>query len=429
MSDPYNRGLPDPQVTNGRSVKLYDLRSRLTDTTKEEERQELLIQIRELEAISGDGFLPRTHQFWGYNPKTEKKAWNNPVYLAQYLQNSEDYRERFLFNKDSEQWMAYEHPVFRPVTDKGMKRILFHFLQKIASENWNDIVDGEMPLMPGGGYLFSIVERLGELADHRNTLEEWDESETIGKCVGFKNGLLVFPGHPKFEFYYCIDDEAIARGYGFIPDGIQPTDRLTSVLPFNWEEGDTAKAQAFFDWLDFVTFGSKGRQSVMRAYMRACFMGLGAKFQKALLLTGPPNAGKGTFLRIFTYILGGKNVQEMSLERLENGRFDTANIWGKRLVAFPDSEKYRGGMENFKKLTGGDRLDYEVKGRQGKEGFRPIAGVIVMTNFDPPGNGDVALVRRWVTVPFKNAIDDRNADPYLEERLQACAPVKCQLHF
>ncbi len=73
--------------------------------------------------------------------------------------------------------------------------------------------------------------------------------------------------------------------------------------------------------------------------------------------------------RRLAFVLVGKdNAITTKLKELESNRFETAGIYGRRLVAIEEADKYGGAVSVLKAMTGQDSLRLERKGQQ-QEGF------------------------------------------------------------
>ena len=66
--------------------------------------------------------------------------------------------------------------------------------------------------------------------------------------------------------------------------------------------------------------------------------------------------------RLAGAIMGPDNCTTTSLKQLETNRFETANIFGKRLVTLVEADKYGGSVNVLKAMTGQDPLRLERHG-------------------------------------------------------------------
>ena len=161
---------------------------------------------------------------------------------------------------------------------------------------------------------------------------------------------------------------------------------------------------------------------LLRAWIAALI--LGVKLQKILLLTGPGGTGKGAFQRLIEATIGHKNIAVTNLRDLEENRFETAKLVGKRLAMINEAGRHGGSVDNLKAITGGDYLSIERKHEQQTGGFY-FDGLVLMASNEQLQTKDrtSGLERRRVTVEFKNRVT--TAEKMEWERLGS---EECVLH-
>ena len=121
--------------------------------------------------------------------------------------------------------------------------------------------------------------------------------------------------------------------------------------------------------------------------------------QRCLMLVGPPDSGKTTFLNVEAALVGPKNLSAVPLQSLTDGtdRFATAALYGKMLNACGDlGEIPLKILGPFKDLTGGSVIRAQRKGRDSFE-FHNHAKLHFAANV-PPGVKnitDAAFWSRW----------------------------------
>lgn len=141
------------------------------------------------------------------------------------------------------------------------------------------------------------------------------------------------------------------------------------------------------------------------------FMGL----QQFLSLCGEAGGGKGTISRVLMKILGPQNVALLRSQFA--GRFDTANLPGKRLIIFQETPGTEAGSneqfssymaEIVKNVTGQDPVIYERKGHDAKA-VNVEADVLTIGNDPPiiPMNAG-AFLRRVVLLRVFKTLKERN---------------------
>lgn len=90
----------------------------------------------------------------------------------------------------------------------------------------------------------------------------------------------------------------------------------------------------------------------------------GYRTKKCIFMTGKGNTGKSQLKGLMAEILGQDYVSTLELSQLEGERFALSDIYGKRLIGSDDMSYSKAEeLKNLKKLTGGDILSIERKGR------------------------------------------------------------------
>ena len=186
---------------------------------------------------------------------------------------------------------------------------------------------------------------------------------------------------------------------------LTPDDRATWRLPYRWvgtpDEGISPTAAQF--WLTHfrTLFGDseeaqiKTRTLLVRSAVAVAPWIRGAQWQKALLLIGPGQNGKGTWIRLWMTILGSL-MQSLAVSAYDDrNRFGLTNLKPETLVAAtPDMDEAAKlhGTERWKKLTGDDPMDWERKNRD-----------IITTQFQ---------ARVWMAGPVVPKVQDRSNGMY-----------------
>ena len=90
------------------------------------------------------------------------------------------------------------------------------------------------------------------------------------------------------------------------------------------------------------------------------------RYKKALFTVGEGDTGKSQLPKLVEKLIGKENFYSFKLNRIESNRFNSANLYNKRLGSDPDmSFMHVKELELFKILTGGDGIDAEFKGQTG----------------------------------------------------------------
>lgn len=181
-----------------------------------------------------------------------------------------------------------------------------------------------------------------------------------------------------------------------------PKYHFTWQLPYNYTPG--AECGPIVEWLRWTQFEDEGRVQVLRAYLKAVVTGR-YDLQRYIELIGPGGRGKSTFMNLAIALVGLENTHATSLKRLEENRFETACLFGKRLIYITDAERYGGEVSVFKAITGLDTIPYERKYKQAGASFVSTAVCGLVAN-EPIASADYTsgLQRRRLTVPFTRPV-------------------------
>lgn len=171
-----------------------------------------------------------------------------------------------------------------------------------------------------------------------------------------------------------------------------------SQIPVNWNSGascplidkflaevaDSETVELIWEMIGYILFGNNERQ-------------------KAFLLRGPGGNGKSVLLWILTRLVGGKYIQNSSLNDLCDNRFRAAGLYGKKANVCGDlGTKAVENVDMFKRLTGSDEVEVEHKGRDPFK-FLNKAVLVFSANADPRLLDRTRAVEdRWVLISLPN---------------------------
>lgn len=177
---------------------------------------------------------------------------------------------------------------------------------------------------------------------------------------------------------------------------------LTWCLPYAYDPD--ADCPTIKTWLRQVVDRDDKTVELLRAWLAALLTGR-ADLQKFLHLLGPGGTGKGVFIRLAQALVGILNATITDLRNLETNRFETAALYGKRLVAITDSGRYGGSIDVFKALIGQDPLRLERKHQQQGATFT-FQGLVLIASNEPLQTTDYtsAVERRRLTVEFNRRV-------------------------
>lgn len=141
--------------------------------------------------------------------------------------------------------------------------------------------------------------------------------------------------------------------------------------------------------------------------------------EKMLILLGPTNAGKGTFLHIIESIFGEGNVAAETIGTLADDRWGPNSLLHRPInIANELSTDTIQHQEMVKTLTGGgDTIRAEEKGKPVYH-FVPKANHLFAANQVPEVPGaDPAFYNRWLFATFPDSIPTDQQDKRLDEKL------------
>ena len=188
---------------------------------------------------------------------------------------------------------------------------------------------------------------------------------------------------------------------------LTPDNALTWCLPYAYDPA--ADCPTIKAWLRKALDEDDTRVEFMRAWFAALLTSR-ADLQKFLHLLGAGQSGKGTAIRLMSALIGTHNTMPTDLRNLEQSRFETASLYGKRLVAITDTSRYGGSVDVLKALTGQDPLRLERKHKD--PGSFTFDGLVVIASNEPLQFTDYtgAVERRRLTVCFDRVASDEERD-------------------
>ena len=318
------------------------------------------------------------------NDSGEEKV--SPPLLARYVR--ENLRYVMVRSNAREELLmyVYENGVYRLYDEKMFKGVIRKYIEDY------DLTLVKMSTLKE---VYDILQTDLETVGMDRLNSRWD-------LINFENGLLqVGTGRPVL-----------------LPHS--PEVLSTIRIPCEWHE-EPIPTPVFDSFMDTFCSGDPETRELLLEYMGAALSNIpGYKMKKALFLAGEGNTGKSRLKRLTEKLLGEGNYMGIDLRELEN-RFGTGRIYDKRLAGSADlSFMTLDELSAFKKLTGGDSIFAEDKGKQGFE-FTFSGLLWFCMNRLPKFGGDNGkwVYDRILTVECTNVIPPEKQDKELDEKLFA----------
>jgi phage/plasmid-associated DNA primase len=174
---------------------------------------------------------------------------------------------------------------------------------------------------------------------------------------------------------------------------------ITQQLPYEYDP--SATCEPIIKWLKNTQENNWDRTQVLRAWLRAVLLSC-SDIQKFVEIVGPGKSGKSTYSNLAHALVGDDNAMISSLEHLEKNRFETANLYKKKLLLFNDVERYGGSVSVLKAITGRDLIRNERKFQASSQKPFKYNGLVMITANEPIQTTDPTsgLARRRLTIPF-----------------------------
>jgi len=193
----------------------------------------------------------------------------------------------------------------------------------------------------------------------------------------------------------------------------------TVQLPCDYDPDAPAPVR-FLQFLDDLTNGDAPTKKLLLQFMGVTLSSIfGYRMKQGLFLYGPGNTGKSVFRNLLIDLLGEENTFTVGIDEMEKP-FALAGAFGKRMIGDSDlSFLNTKEMNNFKKLTGGDRMVFERKGIDRMHAvYRGT--VLYCTNRLPRFGGDKGshVYDRIIPVPCEQVIPDEKQNKHLRRALR-----------
>lgn len=222
------------------------------------------------------------------------------------------------------------------------------------------------------------------------------------KIINFQNGIL-----------RVTEDSLVLEQH-------TPDIYSTIQIPSNWT-GEAKPTPIFDDYIKTLTNDNREVQQLLMEFMGVCISNVkGWRMKKSLFLVGEGDSGKSLLKSLAERLLGLDNFISTDLKDIES-RFGTSAVYGKRLAGSSDMSFLSvDELKAFKRLTGGDSVFTEYKGKQGFQ--QTYNGVLwFCMNQLPRFGGDNGkwVYERIMVVNCPNTIPLDKQDKELLEKMYA----------
>lgn len=130
----------------------------------------------------------------------------------------------------------------------------------------------------------------------------------------------------------------------------------------------------------------------------------GNPLQKAILLYGYGSNGKSTLINVIEKMIGRKNISNITLKQLSRV-FEPAELFGKQMNSVGDLDiRYLEDTDNFKKITGGDPIVAQRKGRDPFTFTNWATPIFAANSLWKSPDLSEGYFRRWHIIPFDNKL-------------------------
>lgn len=314
----------------------------------------------------------------GDTRKNDKKGTRNPSYdqIAEVL--LQEYQGNLLYSQSHGSFFIYEHNrrkgLWCQISEAEMKGDIRSKFERIKTS-----------LLPSG-YSMKLINDVMEQLRITVIFDDWYEGKEL---LLFENGVLNIETK---EF--------------------KPSTRdlyITQQLPYQYDP--YAKCEPIIQWLKGTQENNWSRTQVLRAWLRAVLLGY-SEIQKFVEIVGPGKSGKSTYANLAHALVGDENAMISSLEHLEKNRFETSNLYKKKLLLFNDVERYGGSVSVLKAITGRDLIRNERKFQAASQKPFKFNGLVMITANEPIQTTDPTsgLARRRLTIPFDKPFTGSSAE-------------------
>lgn len=279
-------------------------------------------------------------------------------------------------------------------------------------------IDGRLHVYKGGIYVPGEREiesrmiseipnltrtRRQEVLSYLDILVGDNTERTEADYIAFENGI------------YNIRTESFEQ---FTPEYV-----ITNKMQFAYNP--KAYSELMDSTLNKLACGSREIRMLLEECIGYCFYTRN-ELGKAFILVGDGSNGKSTYIDLIKTLLGAENISSLDVKELGD-RFKSSELFGKMANLGDDiADEFIPDASTFKKLTTGDRINAERKGKDPFE-FNNYAKLIFSANNIPRIKDKTGAVqRRLVIIPFDATFSKKDPDyrPYIKYELRESANME-----
>lgn len=251
--------------------------------------------------------------------------------------------------------------------------------------------------------------------------ERIDETDIINAMDATVNGLFLFKSQTKSEIMNALKMQGrkkmplpmektwIQIGktiYDLKGNFFEASPKWFTTNPIPWDLTKSQKTETpnidklFNDWVN--------TEYVPLLYEICAYCMLSDyPIRRVFCLDGEGANGKSTYMKIIERLVGQKNVCTADFAILST-RFETAKLYKKLVCEMHEiSHKQLKDTSTFKKLTGGDMMRFEFKGKDGFDDYS-FAKLLIATNKLPESpDKSKGYFDRWCIIDFPNTFEEK----------------------
>lgn len=328
-------------------------------------------------------------------PDEEKKKIKQPTVFINETGNAVMEKVRLFTMMDNDEIYVYQKGVYRNDTSKAvLERVTRDTYEELYREKFELLNDEPLyGIVPAKGqsYVADVIEWIK--AYSRISREAVDKENTTH--LNFKNCMLDLTTWTP----------------------VPHTPEILSTCQFNVTYDPSATCPMISHYLHTCELRDQDITVLME--YAGYSLTVDVALQRALMLVGDGSNGKSVFINVVKEVLGTQAVSNESLHTLENDKFRVANVYGKRLNAFPDlKDEALQTNEVFNIITGNDQDLTGERKYQSSFRFKPTIKMMFSANKPPFAYSDnFAYYRRWIIIEFPHTFTEEDRDNDLFNKL------------